>query len=113
MKKTMKSFASLLALLFVFVSFPVPNASAAESLIPSTGGEVQLQNVPNPPSVYVSVNVNHYKTADYPIPPGYYYHTQTRNNINYGGTLTRYSYANAGEYWLVTYVGYIHPIKPK
>lgn len=96
MKKIMKSFVSFLALLLVLINFLVSNVSATESLIPFTGGEVQLQNVPNPPPVYVSVDVNHYKVTDYDIPPGYHHHTRNINDINYSGSLTRYSYVNTG-----------------
>ena len=108
MKKTMINFASLLALLFVLVSFPNPNILATESLTPSTAESVESQTTSYPSKIYVERTVRHFSTWDYTIPPASFFETRSIGGKRYSGTLTRYSYANAGEYWIVIYTGYLH-----
>lgn len=106
-KKTKLIFTNLLAMVLILICLPVSNVSALENVVSSNKETIEQQNVSNPAPVYVTKTVRNFKTSIYPIPPGYYHEARVINGLKYSGRLTRFSYANAGEYWLVTYKGYI------
>ena len=102
--KLVKSCKMLLLMAVVFMMMPQPSYAVESN---STSENVNGINAVTPQPVYVVEEVRHFKTSQYDIPPARYYVTRLVNGLNYEGFLNRASYANAGEYWIVTYEGYI------
>lgn len=97
----------VIVLCLVFVPFQTIHASTLVSNPVSNPVEVEQSRAVSPAPVYVTETMR-YKTSQHALPPGKLHVSRVINGHRYSGFLTRFSYANTGEYWLTTYKGYIY-----
>lgn len=98
----------LLLALFLMVGTTVSTSSLANSLQANETSS-QAIVVQSTEQKYVTEYRNFYKTS-YVAPPASLYVTQDINGFKYGGTINRFQYVSAGDYWLTTYKGYIRSL---